>query len=223
MGITFILRVSYLIDGFNFYHSARTAERHLQGRSTKWLDFRALFESLLYTIRENPKIKTRLQIEEIYYLSALATHLERSNPGITARHRSFIACLKDSGVQIKWARFKPKKIKCPSCSNSFTRYEEKETDVAIGAKLLELFALNACDIGIIVSGDTDICPAIACARKLYPDKLVGVAFPYLRKNKELKKLADFSIKISKEMYAGHQFSNPYQANNGRRIHKPGSW
>jgi hypothetical protein len=57
------------------------------------------------------------------------------------------------------------------------REEEKETDVALGVKALELLHLWACDTLVIVSGDTDFTPALRTAKRLFPEVNVCVAFP----------------------------------------------
>ena len=87
------------------------------------------------------------------------------------------------------------------------RNEEKETDVAIAAKLFELLVGNQCD--------TDLAPACRTARRLFQDKNIGFAFPYRRKNKELAKLASFSFNIksrSRRMgWAGGELPGPIAA------------
>ena len=40
-------RVTFIIDGFNLYHSVCDAERDLKGASTKWLDIKSLCSSYL--------------------------------------------------------------------------------------------------------------------------------------------------------------------------------
>jgi len=84
-------------------------------------------------------------LHEIYYFSALAKHLEATNPDVTLRHEAYLTCLEDSGVLIQLSRFKKKRFRCEKCGANLKRHEEKETDVALGAKLLELFINAACD------------------------------------------------------------------------------
>jgi len=77
-------------------------------------------------------------------------------------------------------RFKAKDVYCNGCKRIVKHYEEKETDVAISVKLLELFVLDQFDSIVLVTGDTDIMPAIKTAFKL---------FPFKRKTNELEKIA----------------------------------
>jgi hypothetical protein len=103
------------------------------------------------------------------------------------------------------------------------KHEEKETDVAISVKLIELFLLDRCDTAVLVSGDTDIAPAVRAARSLYPSKSICFLFPYRRKNNELDKLSHASFHIKKERYLKHQSPDPFILPNGQPISKPAKW
>ena len=209
-------RTEFIIDGFNLYHSLREAARLSGGRGTKWLNARGLCESYLQLVGSNASI------EAVYYFSALATHLEATDPGITRRHRSLLDCLRSTGVQIELSRFKPKTIRCEHCGHTITRHEEKETDVAIAARLLESFHSDECDTVIIVSGDSDLAPAVRTAQKLFPEKTIGFAFPYRRKSNELAQLAPLSFKINRKQYLKHQFPETVEI-PGTTIQKPLDW
>jgi uncharacterized LabA/DUF88 family protein len=210
-------RVTFIIDGFNLYHSVRQASRDSSGASTKWLDIKKLCESYIHLFGRSASL------HEIYYFSALATHLEPRNPDVTKRHSAFINCLQATGVKTEMNRFKRKDMKCPSCGYQYNKYEEKETDVAIAIKLLELFITDSCDTAVLMTGDTDLAPAVRTANTLFPSKKVVFAFPYRRHNQELRNLAPGSFDIGKQQYIRHQLSNPYVLSDGTEIHKPNSW
>ncbi len=95
--------------------------------------------------------------------------------------------------------------------------------MAISVRLLELFITNQCDTVVVITGDTDIAPAIRAAKSLFPQKQVGVGFPYLRHNRELANLADLHFQISKEQYNIHQFADPYMMRSGYQMRKPLAW
>ena len=209
-------RVTFLIDGFNLYHSVREAQRELN-TSTKWLDIRGLCQSYIYLLGREATLF------DVYYFSAIAKHLEATNPDVTQRHKNFIECIKDTKVHVELNRFKKNSVKCKYCNRKFFRHEEKETDVSIAIKLLELFMTDACDIAVLVTGDTDLSPAVKTAKRLFPYKEIGFAFPYKRKNKELAQLADYQFEIKKQAYAKFQFSDPFITQKGVIINKPASW
>lgn len=210
-------RVTFLVDGFNLYHSAKEASRDLGGRSTKWLDLRGLLRSYL------PVIGSGALIEDVYYFTAQATHMDSKKSGTTARHRLYMECLSSTGVRIVMGRFKYKTVWCERCRTATGHYEEKESDVAMSTTLLEIFHNDECDTAILVTGDTDLAPAIRAATRLFPSRTVGFAFPYKRKNSELAKLTSTSFRLRKERYEQHQFPDPVVLPTGRKVRKPAQW
>lgn len=212
-------RTTFLIDGFNLYHSAKDAsiDLNLKGNGTRWLNIYAMCSSYLHAIGNNA------QIADVYYFSALARHIEAFKPDVVARHLTFIRCLKATGVIVELARFKKKNIPCSHCNKNIKRHEEKETDVAIAAKLLEVLFLDRCDTVVLVTGDTDIVPAVKTAQRLFPDKNIAFLLPYKRHNQELAKLAPLHFDIKKETYARHQFPDPFITAKGKQVIKPAAW
>jgi len=210
-------RTTFLVDGFNLYHSLKEASRDLSGASTRWLDIRSLLRSYL------PLVGGGATLQEIYYFSALALHLDSDRPGHTLKHRSYIDCLQASGVKIELGRFKYKSVYCSTCARRTAHYEEKETDVAISVRLMEVFQADSTDAAVLVTGDTDLAPAVRTATRLFPSKQVCFAFPFKRKNSELAKLVSCHFLMRAQMYAKHQFPDPYHLPSGRSISKPGTW
>lgn len=192
----------------------KLARRDLQGQSTKWLDISALCKSYLHVISKDA------QLENVFYFSALATHLISTSPDATKRHQALITCLQDTGITVKLAKFKRKSVYCNFCNKTLERYEEKETDVAMAVKLLEVLHQDACDTIVLVTGDTDLRPAVETAQNLFPKKEIRFAFPYKRYSAELKQIAPTSFNIGKRNYAKHQLPNPYIDSAGRSINKP---
>ncbi|MBN1504574.1 MAG: NYN domain-containing protein [Candidatus Eisenbacteria bacterium] len=210
-------RTVFLVDGFNLYHSVRSASEDLGGKSTKWSDIRSLLSSYL------PAIGAGAVLHGIYYFSALAVHLEQYKPDVVARHRLFLDCLVAAGIVPILGRFKFKTVRCHACNRDNPHYEEKETDVAISMKLIEVFQKDEADTAVLVTGDTDLAPAVRTASLLFPAKQICFAFPYKRKNRELSRLVPKSLYIRKERYTTHQFPDPFTMPNGRKISKPVSW
>jgi len=208
-------RVTFLVDGFNLYHSTRDIARHCQGLRVKWLNIFALCKSYLYMTGK------RATLEHIYYFTAYAYHL--NDPGVIQRHRDYVRCLESTGITPEFGRFKPKDINCPHCKKQITRHEEKETDVAIGAKLFEILHENECDTVVIITGDTDLAPAISAAKRLFPSKTILFTFPFRRKNDELAQIAPKSFRMHKDSYVRHQFPNPVVLPDGTQIYKPSTW
>ncbi len=210
------LRVSFLIDGLNLYHSIREAIRDHHITGGKWLDIRSLCQSYIYLFGKDAAV------HEIYYFSALATHF--NDVGIIQRHETYMAALRSTGVQPILGTFKKKRIKCRAvCQQDGWGYEEKETDVNIAVKLIELLMLKNCDVPVIVSGDTDLSAAIKSAKRLFSKSKVGVAFPYRRANAELQQITDFNFRIRPDSYTKFVFPDRVSLDDGTIITKPPGW
>jgi uncharacterized LabA/DUF88 family protein len=209
-------RTVFLVDGFNLYHSLRNATR-ATGQPTRWLDLNALCASYLHMIGSGAKL------EAVYYFTALAYHREPHRAGTVRRHRDYIAALESTGVLTSLAQFKRKDVRCPHCRSRFDRYEEKETDVAVAAKLLELAATDGYDTAVIVSGDTDLIPAIRTALVLQPKKRVCAAFPAGRVNAAIRGVVSMCFKMKQGQYAKYQLPDPVMLPDGRTIAKPAAW
>jgi len=202
-----------LVDGFNLYHSIIEASEVQPAASMKWLDLLALCRSYLSAIGRDATL------ERIFYFSALPEW----RPDKMARQAIYVAALKTTGVEVQLGRFKEKEVMCFSCGATFKRHEEKETDVAVAVKLMELFLLNACDTVVLVTGDTDLAPAIRTAKVRWPEKKVWALFPFGRHNAELKAIAHGHIKIKANAYLKSQLPNPIKISDGELLWKPTGW
>ena len=224
-------RVTFLVDGFNLYHSIKDLA-YPKKLHVKWLNIHSLCVSYLYLIGREASLS------EIYYFSAFAGHLR--NPGIVKRHQDYIKCLESTGIIPEMGRFKSKEIKCPLYDNfgkakqgyenvkcprlgKFEKHEEKETDIAIAARLFEVIIKNSCDTVVLITGDTDMAPAVKTCQRLFPNKTILFAFPYKRHNQELKEISPRSFKIHADVYGQHLFSDTVRLQDGSIIHKPLSW
>ncbi|MFA5403662.1 MAG: NYN domain-containing protein, partial [Ignavibacteria bacterium] len=120
-------------------------------------------------------------------------------------------------------RFKEKNVFCHKCKSNIIKHEEKETDVAISIKMFEILYKNECDAVVIMTGDTDITPAIKTSKVLFPEKKIISCFPFKRNNKELESITDFSFNINKDLYLKFQLPDPYIKKDGTPIYKPSKW
>jgi hypothetical protein len=230
--------VAFLVDGFNVYHSLKAAEKQAGKGPLRWLDLHGLCATLV-----SSAFGRSATLESVHYFSAFAAHLETRSPEVTRRHRTYVEALKSTGVRVTLRRFKRKtrsewlsrsrlsvrfgrvrfRLPIPWIQVSFATHEEKETDVAIACELLRLLQTGACDCVVLVTGDTDLAPAVRTAAALFPKALVAVAFPYQRFNKELDQLATRSIKIGVALYETHQLPPFVTLRSGRVLQKPASW
>jgi uncharacterized LabA/DUF88 family protein len=215
-GVFTFMRTTFLIDGFNLYHSILDLERKY-GSKAKWLDIHSLLKSYL------PNISREATLNSIYYFTAIRYHLQNIDPDTINRHKKYIEVLESFGINVEYGKFKRKIVRCKLCKGDFPKYEEKETDIAIINKLWELVIDNNNDVYVIVTGDTDIIPGLRTIKRKFPRIKLFLIFPFDRKNDELIQLVDGNFKISREKYLAHQLSNPFILSTGKQIEKPANW
>jgi len=88
---------------------------------------------------------------------------------------------------------------------------------------MELFMLNACDTVILVTGDTDLAPAIRTAKVRWPAKQIWALFPFNRHNAELKAIAHGHLKIKAKKYIDNQLPNPVKVSDTELLWRPAGW
>ena len=201
-------RVIAYIDGFNLYFGLKADH----GRKYLWLDLQALVESLLVTgqelqgvryftarVRDDPDGVRRQSV----YLDALATHCEKV-------------------IRVE-GRFQEKNRSCGSCGARWIGYEEKETDVNISAALIEDAVLDFYDTALLISGDTDLRPAVASVKRLRPRKLIFVGFPPRRYSARLAQAVDAYTRIGHDKVRNAQLPPKIVTKGGITLERPEHW
>jgi uncharacterized LabA/DUF88 family protein len=175
-------KVAAYIDGFNLYHGIRQG-----GRRHLWLDLEGLVQSLL---------KPHQQLVAVRYFTAPV----RDDPPATARQQLYWNALELHGslLQIRMGRFQRKSRRCFSCGTTWREYEEKESDVALGAAIVADGARGLFDTAMIVSADGDMVSAIRELKSLIPGIRAVAAFPPNRDSNELRKACDAYTQIGED-------------------------
>lgn len=191
-----MIRTAFYIDGFNLYH---VIERYCP--HCKWLDLRKMVCSL---------VSSNMEVSQICYFTALASW----KPNGMARHQTYVAALKASGVKIVCGRFKEKERFCWKCKSMYPAHEEKQTDVNIALRMLEDAIDNRFDEAVLVSGDTDFVPILKTIKRRYPNKRIGVLLPIGSQAKYLVATADHHIKMKKIHLERNQLPYTIETNSG---------
>jgi uncharacterized LabA/DUF88 family protein len=187
----------------------------------KWLDLRKLCENLLPPIGK--ALGERAELAAVHYFSAYAFHRTPHDRAVVDRHATYVAALQSTGVRVVMSRFKNKEMHCPLCNRVYLRPEEKETDVAMAMKLLEVFTVGEASTAVLVAGDTDLLPAIATARRLFPQRGIGIVTPFLRHTTQMQTAGDFHFGISQRMVQSAQFPTVITLPDGGELTRPAGW
>jgi uncharacterized LabA/DUF88 family protein len=149
-----------------------------------WLDLERLVQ----------RLRPRDDLVSVRYFTALV----QDEPDALRRQRTYLDALTAhcGAVEVVMGRYQSKPVRCPQCGSTRLRYEEKETDVNIAVSLVADAAVAASDIALLVSGDSDLCPAIRMARRLNPERRIIAAFPPRRSSGEIRSLIPGAFIIS---------------------------
>ncbi|OHD71026.1 MAG: hypothetical protein A2W19_08415 [Spirochaetes bacterium RBG_16_49_21] len=199
-------RIAFFIDGFNLYHSLDDNKSY---HKYKWLNLARLSNNL---------IKKSDTITKIYYFTALA-HWDQKK---VAKHKLLIRALELQGVEIVYGKFKMRDKTCFKCGHTYRSHEEKQTDVNIAITLFSSAINDVYDKAIILSGDSDLIPAIKAVKNTFPAKNIGVAIPIGRTAQELINVTDFHIRIKEKHLRTSLFPQEIDI-DGKKLLCPATW
>jgi uncharacterized LabA/DUF88 family protein len=203
-----VVRVVAYVDGFNLYFGLK--EDH--GRKYLWLDLQALTESLLQRDQE---------LREVQYFTARV----RNDPDGARRQSTYLDALISHSPKIRLVegRFQEKSRGCRNCGVRWTGYEEKETDVNIATAIIEDAVLDAYDTALLVTGDSDLRPAVAAVKRLHPEKRVVALFPPRRSSADLKRIVDGYTSIGQDKIRRAQLPSKVITHEGVALVRPTYW
>lgn len=159
------------VDGWNLYYGLKSR----YGRAYLWLDVVELVQ----------RMRKPDHVLKVRYFTAIV----KGEPDAALRQESYLAALAAHRPQVEITRgyFQKKTKRCSGCGSQwqcecdppkkYRTYEEKLTDVALAAAMVEDAARGVGDLSLLVSTDTDFHPAIAASLRLAPDRPVMVACP----------------------------------------------
>ncbi len=205
-------RTIVYVDGFNLHYGA------LCGTSYEWLDLDRLFRLL----------RPHDDFRRIRYFSALLTGTD------AVPQRTYLRALATTPrVQTTLGRFKLRRVRCrvAGCTmpgaRRFSAFEEKRTDVTIGIQMLDDAYQDECDRLLLVSGDSDLVPAVRLVKDRFPEKRVHVYVPARNETRgaavELRGVADSARLLPLQLLPHSQFPTRIIDPFGRRITKPAIW
>ena len=229
------MRTAFFIDGYNLYYGLLASTEY------KWLDIPSLLAHIARV--ENPKSDS---VSFQYFTAPVSPKLATRGRQSKEAQDSYIRALKAKGVEVVFGRHRLDPAKAPRFVDKDTppsrqdqvaiwKLEEKETDVNIALsmyrtayKQMSLPEDKRLQQMILVSGDTDMGPALRALREDFPDIRLGVILPH-RENVErgvpgsLDNHADWLRRqITLEELKSHQFPDRVPTRKKPAI-KPEYW
>lgn len=206
-------KIVFFVDGFNLYHALdyfANGSDHNRYHKYKWISLTKLAS---FYVRKSETI------EKIVYFTTLAAW----DSGKAARHKLFIRAQENEGVTVVYGEFKRKEKLCQVCKRRFWTFEEKQTDVNIALALFDMAIKDRYDKAIIISGDTDLLPAVKAVHSTFPGKEIGVVIPIGRASEDFKKQADFRYKMKERHLASSRFADTITLQDRTTLTCPPNW
>jgi uncharacterized LabA/DUF88 family protein len=203
----------FFVDGFNLYHAldyTKIGGNPFRYRKYKWLSLTKLAEFYL------PPNHT---LASVLFFTTVVTW----EPGKEARHRLLIRAQEHEGVTVIEGEFKKKDIRCKICKEVFKGREEKRTDVNIAVELLRLAHYGQYDTAIVLTGDTDLIPALDAVRQLHNHIKIAVVLPIGKSSKDMKKASDYFFQMTELQLIQSVFPDPVVLTDGTSLARPDSW
>jgi uncharacterized LabA/DUF88 family protein len=190
----------------------------LRGTEHRWLNLERYFQF----------IRKHDEIQQIKYFTA---RIAGPRAGTQA---TYLRALETRPlVSIVLGKFKRKAVRCSvtRCSfdgqRDFKVPEEKRTDVNIGLHMLDDAYRDRCDTFVVVSGDSDLVPAVDMVKQRFPKKKIVVYVPTRSKIRgaalELRNAADKHRDLPLAELRHAQFPASVPAEGLRPIEKPADW
>jgi len=203
-----VVRVAAYVDGFNLYFGLKA--KH--GRKYLWLDLQGLVTSLL---------RPGQTLQQVTYFTARV----RNDVDSEKRQSDYLDALAEHSplVTVVDGRFQEKGRRCRQCGTTWTVREEKETDVNIAVALVEDAVQDRYDTALLLSADSDLCPAIRAMKRLRPDKRIVAAFPPRRQSGDLKQAVDAFLYIGDDKIRQSQLPLTVISAAGIVLNRPKHW
>jgi uncharacterized LabA/DUF88 family protein len=200
-------RIAFFVDGFNLYHSIDSNPSYCK---YKWLNLDKLAHCF---------VTSHNKIDKVFYFTTYASWTQVK----LVKHQTYVKALQFVGVEVVFGAFRYVDKTCRICHKQYKTFEEKQTDVNIAIKLFQTAVQDLWDTAIIVSGDSDLIPAIQAAKSTFPAKRIGLVIPIGRRAEELKQVVDFHMKLKEKHLATSQFEDEITIDGGVKLTRPSAW
>lgn len=201
-------RTLFFIDGFNVYHAIKNPRLG----KYRWLNYWELATRFL---------QPNDQLNGVLYFTAYPPwDINKRN-----RHKRLISANQFYGVQVILGKFRrvTKKCRVEECRQEYETYEEKRTDVNIAVNLLKNAHQNNYDKAVLVSGDSDIIPAVKAVKQAFPIKQISLVIPIDRQARELTQTIGSAIQMKEYHLKTSQLPEKVTLQNGVVLQKPREW
>jgi uncharacterized LabA/DUF88 family protein len=196
-------RVIFYIDGYNLYYGMRECG----WKKYYWLDLDALCSNILRACPHR-------ELTAVKYFTARINQ----PPDSVRRQSLYLEAVETlPKVTIIYGQY------YTNVHGSQVCFKEKRTDVNIAVNLIFDALDDLYDVAYLVSGDSDLVPAVEKIRAYFPKKWIIACFPPKRISMALKKACHGNMQIYEGHLKGSQFPPKLQNKYNYMIERPITW
>lgn len=203
------------VDGFNLYFGI------LQGSpDLKWLNLPSFMDFL----------RPDEEVVGVRYFTALVDPQKHQSISRDRQKRYLQALGSCSRIKVVSGKYQMREVSCRArCRERYEVPEEKKTDVGIAVHMISDAIDKLMDRIILVSGDSDLEPAVEWIRKRYPAIRITVYIPQVPGESKQRRNDTYSRMgvDAKPLPAGdlHRFQFPDKVDlgSGRSVERPKEW
>jgi len=205
------------IDAYNWYHALF---KHYP--EWKWLNIQTFFEAL----------RPHEQIVAIKMFSAMLEPASPENDAKARQERYFQALKTLPKVSIILGKFQPREVTCRAeCKRKYFVDEEKKTDVNMAVEIISDTIGSNCESMCVVSGDSDIQPALEWVVTRYKSIKVAVYVPALAAEQSSRRLDYYRVQglpvdcrfLPLSDLKNHQFPHNVKLPDNNFVCRPHVW
>jgi hypothetical protein len=203
------------VDGFNLYFGVLRAFPEL-----KWFDI----QSFMDFIRPDEKVIG------IRYFTALVDphrHISPTRDRQKRYHKALRSCAR---IEVIEGKYQLRQVNCRArCREPYDVPEEKKTDVGIAVRMISDAIDCLMDRIVLVSGDSDLEPAVEWIRKRHPAIKITVYIPQApgdprqRRNDTYRNMGVDAKPLPTADIHKFQFPDKVELGSGRMVERPNEW
>lgn len=126
-------------------------------------------------------------------------------------------------MTIHFGKWVSKDMTCRQCGATWSRAEEKMSDVNIAVQLVQDAYEGVFDVAFLISADSDLTGPVRTVQERFPDKDVRAAFPPKRRSWDLTATADVAFPIGRAKIRDSQLPDQVTRADGYVLKRPGTW
>ncbi len=203
------------VDGFNLYFGI------LQGSpNLKWLNLQSFMDFL----------RPDEEVVGVRYFTAMVDPQKHQSVSRDRQKRYLQALGSCSRIKVVNGKYQMREVSCRArCGDRYEVPEEKKTDVGIAVQMISDAIDGLMDRIVLVSGDSDLEPAVEWIRKRHPEIKITVYIPQdpgdakQRRNDTYRNMGVDAKPLPTADIHRFQFPNKVDLGSGRTVERPTKW